>query len=152
MQRKDLTRLDVHLFYTLVCTFNNKFGVDATTALFPLLFKLESDVKESGMTWIESVVLSVLFSMGQFYYIPSLQDYIKSVQELNQCKQDSVAQDAKNSPLSSIEQPVIKEWMDKSKVIGFLSKDGHLRDENDPHGLDLESKLFAEWGSELLCK
>lgn len=104
------------------------------------------------MTWIESVVLSVLFSMGQFYYIPSLQDYIKSVQELNQCKQDSVAQDAKNSPLSSIEQPVIKEWMDKSKVIGFLSKDGHLRDENDPHGLDLESKLFAEWGSELLCK
>ncbi|KAI8883558.1 hypothetical protein K501DRAFT_323404 [Backusella circina FSU 941] len=159
IQRKDLTRLDLQLFYTIVSIFNNKFGVDATTALFPLLFKMESDLKEnkSGMSCIESVILSILFNMGQFYYIQPLQDYIKSLQELNQCKQENaISQNdvvSKNSPLlSSLEQPVIKEWVDKSEVVGFLSKDGYLRDQKDPHGLDLESKLFAEWGSELLLK
>ncbi|KAL0086306.1 hypothetical protein J3Q64DRAFT_1639106, partial [Phycomyces blakesleeanus] len=40
-------------------------------------------------------------------------------------------------------------FVDRHLIVEIFSKDSPLRDEEDTHGLDLESKLYAEWGSEV---
>ncbi|KAL0080156.1 hypothetical protein J3Q64DRAFT_1642542, partial [Phycomyces blakesleeanus] len=44
----------------------------------------------------------------------------------------------------------VSHFIDRPKVVELISTDGRLRDKEDTHGLDLEKKLHAVWGSEAL--
>jgi hypothetical protein len=45
----------------------------------------------------------------------------------------------------------VKYWIDRNEVVEQISKNGTMmRDQNDTHGLELEAKLYTEWGSESL--
>ncbi|KAH8551111.1 hypothetical protein BGW37DRAFT_426572, partial [Umbelopsis sp. PMI_123] len=46
----------------------------------------------------------------------------------------------------------VNHWLDRHSVVANLMEDHSLREPNDSHGLDLESKLYAEWNTINLCK
>lgn len=145
-----------------------KFGIDATVMIVPLVFSIQQLIKEGKISLttrqyaIESALISLFDAMGQFYHIESLSNYMKELQS-ERPKDDILLTESIN--VSCIKEPelftinvedtkekVNRVWIDRSKVVEIMSKEGSLRDEQDTHGLELEAKLFAEWGSDAFRK
>ncbi|KAI9254466.1 hypothetical protein BDA99DRAFT_518480 [Phascolomyces articulosus] len=156
---------DVGAMYTLLCALTRRFGADGSIRTVPLVFKLQSLVKQSTIKQtsrqraIAAVTVEWFGMVAHMHQISPLQDYLKGL------KDDRVAH-KEYSPIFLPEiaptvdhinqfedlEPenttVVDKFIDRHVVVEILSKDGPLRDEEDTHGLDLESKLYVEWGSE----
>jgi hypothetical protein len=162
----DFNITDLRFFYSFLCNLTRKFGIDATVMIVPLVFKIQQMIQENNITLssrqfaIESSVMNLFIMMGQFYHIESLTDYMKELKEKRGTRQEDTlltesinVKDINEPELFPVEEEAIPAvWIDRSQVVEIMSKDGHLRDEQDTHGLELEAKLFAEWGSEAFRK
>ncbi|KAG2220598.1 hypothetical protein INT45_002620 [Circinella minor] len=156
---------DVGAMYTLLCALTRRFGADGSIRTVPLVFKLQSLVKQSAIKQtsrqraIAATTVEWFGMVAHMHQISPLQDYLKGL------KDDRVAH-KEYSPIflpeiaptvdhiNNFEElepentTVVDKFIDRHVVVEILSKDGPLRDEEDTHGLDLESKLYVEWGSE----
>jgi hypothetical protein len=168
----DFNLTDLRFFYAFMCILNRKFGIDATTMIVPLVFKVQHLIQQDDITLhtrqyaIESALISWFIMTAEFYHIEPLLKYIQTIKTSQGTLADDITwtESIDNSVLHA-EQPELftihKEdsetkancvWIDRSIVVELMSKEGNLRDETDTHGLELEAKLFAEWGSEAFCK
>lgn len=165
----DFNITDLRFFYTFLCLLNRKFGVDATVFIMPLIFKIQQCIQENKITLqtrqyaIESALISWFGMVAGFYGIQPLSDYINTIKSKRGTHPDdfllteSIDNTVKEPELFSIsvDDAATKAntaWIDRSTIVELMSKEGNLRDETDTHGLDLEAKLFAEWGSDAFCK
>ncbi|CEP09424.1 hypothetical protein [Parasitella parasitica] len=160
----DFNITDLRFFYAFLCLLNRKFGVDATILIVPLVFKIQQCIQEDKITLqtrqyaIESALISWFAMMAEFYNIQPLLDYINTIKAKRGTRSEdlllteSIDNTTKEPELFSIcvEDSVIEAstpWIHRSTIVELMSKEGNLRDQTDTHGLDLEAKLFAEWGS-----
>ncbi|ORX50155.1 hypothetical protein DM01DRAFT_1384885 [Hesseltinella vesiculosa] len=157
---------DVQVLYDLLCAVTRRFGPDGTIKSIPLVFQLQLLVKEGNVTQtvrqraLAAVTVEYLGMVGQFYQTSRLVHYIDQVRSdrVQNLEYSSlfldIHQGNPRSPAWTFDhieagnsQPV-DVFLDRHVVVEILSKDAPFRDEEDVHGLDLESKLYAEWGSE----
>lgn len=165
----DFNVSDLRFVYSFLYLLTRKFGIDATVMIVPLAFSIQQLIKEGKITLtarqyaIESALISLFDAMGQFYHIESLSNYMKELQserpkDINLLLTESINVSCIEEPelfsihVEDTNEKVNRVWMDRSKVVEIMSKEGSLRDEQDTHGLELEAKLFAEWGSDAFCK
>ncbi|ORZ22475.1 hypothetical protein BCR42DRAFT_406264 [Absidia repens] len=156
---------DVQALYHLLCALTRRFGADGTIKTMPLVFQLQTLVKQgnvgqtSRQRALAAVVVEYLDMVGQFYHVDRLVHYVNQVRsERLQNKEYSTVEFAstttKKGSVSSFDHlepentTPVDAFLDRHVVVEILSKDAPLRDEDDTHGLDLESKLYVEWGSE----
>ncbi|KAI8885042.1 hypothetical protein K501DRAFT_271108 [Backusella circina FSU 941] len=168
-QIPDFNKTDLQLFYSLLSLFTRKIGVDAIVASVPFVFKLQNTIKNNNddsfekQQGIESIILSWFNIVAQIYSIQSLQVYINQLQADNHLPQQTesinLSSSANNSHLLTKPDEFgnnstpVKYWIDRNEVVEQMSKNGTmLRDQNDTHGLELEAKLYTEWGSDSLVK
>lgn len=166
----DFNLTDLKLLYSFLCALNRKFGIDATSILVPWAFKVQQLLEEDKIELnirrycIESALIAWFAMTAQFYHIDPLLDYIKSLKEQRgQSPDDPLFTEAVDERFFTNTKPelfsvhvedtkVNKVWIDRGRVVELMSNYGHLRDESDPHGLNLEARLFVEWGSEAYSK
>jgi hypothetical protein len=168
----DFNMTDLQFLYAFLCLLNRKFGIDATVMIVPLVFKIQHLIQEDNITLytrqyaIESALVSWFIMTAEFYHIEPLLQYINTIKESRgSLPDDAIWTESIDDSVFDTEQlelfPIPKEdseikanhvWIDRSTVVELISKEGNLRDETDTHGLELEAKLFAEWGSEAFCR
>lgn len=164
----DFNITDLRYFYSFNCTLTRKFGIDATVMIVPLVFKIQQLLKDEKITptcrqyAIQSCIVSLFLMMADYYQLPSLTQYMDHIKESRGFKSDDIMlSETVNLPeqpelftihVDDPEEKSNRVWIDRSVVVESMSKEGNLRDEQDTHGLDLEAKLFAEWGSDAFRK
>ena len=163
----DFNLTDLRFIYAYLCILTRKFGIDATVMIVPLIFKIQQLIKENKITLtsrqyaVESALISLFEVMASFYHIPSLAEYIDGLKKdrVNDVfltetldTTNMVEPELFTISVHDAEEKINHTWIDRSTVVEIMSKDGRLCDEKDTHGLELEAKLFAEWGSEAFCK
>lgn len=165
----DLNVQDIQALYGLLSSVTRRFGADGTIKSMPLVFQLQSLVKQGdiGQTArqraLSAVVIEYLDMVGQFYHVDRLVHYVNQVrtERISSKEYSSVAITTPASTKDGIRSFDTLEpentnpvdiFVDRHIVVEILSKDAPLRDEEDTHGLDLESKLYVEWGSEAFGK
>ncbi|KAI8065585.1 hypothetical protein BC940DRAFT_303764 [Gongronella butleri] len=163
---EDFNVQDVLVLYDLLCGLTRRFGADGTIKSIPLVFQLQHLVKQGDITQtsrqraLAAATVEYLAMVGAFYEVDRLSHYV------DQLRSERVANKEYSSLFLDIQQGRARsrEWafdhvepgnsqpvdvfLDRHAVVEILSKDAPLRDEEDVHGLDLEGKLYAEWGSE----
>ncbi|CAO3655219.1 unnamed protein product [Mucor hiemalis] len=160
----DFNVSDLRFVYSFLYLLTRKFGIDATVMIVPLAFSIQQLIKEGKITLtarqyaIESALISLFDAMGQFYHIDSLSNYMNEIQSTRQkdtiLLTESINVSCMKEPelftihVDDTEGKVNRVWIERSRVVEIMSKEGSLRDEQDTHGLELEAKLFAEWGSD----
>lgn len=161
IQLPNLDVYDVDAIYKVLSALTHKFGADETIKALPLIFKIQSLVKQAVIKHtarqraVAAIVVEWVAMVSKFYRIDSLIRYAETL------KNDRIALNEyspvflnNNHAIREFEElepnnttPVDK-FADRKLVVEMLSKDGPLRDEEDTEGTDLESKLMVEWGSD----
>ncbi|ORY95514.1 hypothetical protein BCR43DRAFT_493111 [Syncephalastrum racemosum] len=156
---------DVGSIYTLLCGLTRRFGADGTIRTMPLVFKIQALVKQgtikqtSRQRAVAAATLQWFGMVAAMHQITRLSEYARKLKEERiQNKEyspmfvpelaDSIAHIREFENLEPENTTPVDKFIDRHIVVEIISKDGPLRDEEDTHGLDLESKLYAEWGSE----
>ncbi|KAI9315520.1 hypothetical protein BX666DRAFT_1878752 [Dichotomocladium elegans] len=156
---------DVGAMYTLLCTLTRRFGVDGTIRTMPVVFRLQSLVKQgvikqtSRQRAVAAATVEWFGMIAHMHAIEPLVVYLKGLKDARiKNKEYSPIFIPSSAPgvvdvvdfddLEPQNTTPIDKFIDRHMVVEIISKDGSLRDEDDTHGLDLESKLYAEWGSE----
>ncbi|KAI8145128.1 hypothetical protein BJV82DRAFT_605036 [Fennellomyces sp. T-0311] len=155
VQRSDFDAGDAHALYIILCALTRRFGVDGTVKTVPLIFKLQDIVQQGvvkGVTRqyaLASVTVAWFTMIGRYYHVDNLTELTEHIEQererSNQWYEVSAAPDHRQFVEHSHPTP-INVFLDRHVIVELLSKP--LRDESDTHGLELESKLYAEWGSE----
>ncbi|KAI8143040.1 hypothetical protein BJV82DRAFT_613248 [Fennellomyces sp. T-0311] len=160
---------DVGAMYTLLCALTRRFGADGTIRTIPLVFKLQSLVKQSVIKQtsrqraMAATTIEWFGMVAKMHDIGPLADYLKGLKEDRVAHKEyspiflpeiapTVAHITQFEELEPENTTVVDKFLDRHVVVEIISKDGPLRDEEDTHGLDLESKLYVEWGSEAFGK
>jgi hypothetical protein len=156
---------DLRLVYAFLCLLTRQFGIDATTILIPLMFKIQQALQEEKVHGyerrhcIETALINWLSMTADFYTIDKLTEYLTSLKEQRKDEpifteyiNESYSEELEMFKVDDEEDKVDKVWVDRGTVVDLMSNNGNLRDESDPHGLNLEAKLFADWGSEAYRK
>ncbi|CAO3616173.1 unnamed protein product [Cunninghamella blakesleeana] len=161
----DFNVQDVQALNGLLGSLTKRFGADGTIKSIPLIFQLQHLVKQGDITHtarqraLAAVTVEYLDVVGQFYHVDRLTRYVNQVRsERLQNKEyspifvPSLADHYNDVWAFDQVEPEntrpVDAFLDRHVVVETLSKDAPLRDEDDTHGLDLESKLYVEWGSE----
>ncbi|KAF7726779.1 plasma membrane localization protein [Apophysomyces ossiformis] len=164
-QLPDCTVDDVNALFSLLSSLTRRFGVDGTIKAVPLIFKLQSFVKEgviqepAAQRAIAAVTVEWVWMVGKMYNIERLRQYASRIREerlknreYSVIFQPEVMETTQNvhklEDLEPDNKTLVETLLDRHVIVELMSKDGPFRDEEDTHGLDLESKLYAEWGSE----
>ncbi|KAG2214014.1 hypothetical protein INT47_001285 [Mucor saturninus] len=174
----DFNITDLRFFYSFLCQLTRKFGMAATVMIVPLIFKVQQSIRDGhvGMDErayaLESCLISSFLMMSQYYGLPALAEYMQEVKEKRGLRTDDVMLTESLNETMQYEPEVFRRrtgnqdnldedwrrnrssavWIDRSQVVEIMSKEGKLRGKGDPHGLELEAKLFAEWGSDAFLK
>ncbi|KAI8637358.1 hypothetical protein BD408DRAFT_57900 [Parasitella parasitica] len=165
----DFNITDLRFFYAYLCLLNRKFGIDATTLIVPLIFKIQQCIQDDEITLqtrqyaIESALISWFAMVADFYKIQPLLDYVNTIKAKRGTHSDDLlltesVDNTINEPelfSISVDDSVTKAntaWIHRSTIVELISKEGNLRDETDTYGLDLEAKLFAKWGSDAFLR
>ncbi|KAI8993550.1 hypothetical protein BDB01DRAFT_776675 [Pilobolus umbonatus] len=168
IQRPDFGMMDLLYFYSFLCLLVRKFNVDATIVLVPFMFKIQQLLQNNSITVksrqlaLFTVVIQWFMFIADVYHIQSLSAY------MDQFMKDLVKRyphishlDLQERVLSSVDyQPFMDNsetkplniWLERGEIVEAISKEGGMRDPEDIHGLELESKLFSEWGPKLIIK
>lgn len=169
VQLPDCNVFDVGALYTLLCSLTRRFGGDGTVRTVPLVFKLQNLVKEgkikqtSRQRAVAAAILEWFGMVAKVHFIERLTTYLKQVKDERVAHKeyspiflpgvaDTVAHIREFDELEPENTTPVDKFLDRHVIVEILSKDGQLRDEEDTHGLDLESKLYVEWGSEAFGK
>ena len=105
---------------------------------------------------LAAVTVAWFTMVGKFYGVDSLIEYTEHIQRerqrSNQWYEVTVPPPDHNRQFMEHNghPTVITSFLDRHIVVEALSP--KLRDQQDTHGLQVESKLYAEWGSEAFCK
>ncbi|KAI8333974.1 hypothetical protein BC941DRAFT_515970 [Chlamydoabsidia padenii] len=158
---------DVQVLYYLLCALTRCFGVDGTTKMMPLVFQLQKLVEQKDIVStakqraLATAIVEYFDMVGQFYHVDRLVHYVNQVrtERLQNKEYSTVTFDAKTPSSDSYSFDDLEPennnpatiFLNRRVVVEILSKDSHLRDEEDTYGLDLENKLSMEWGSEALA-
>lgn len=161
----DFNITDLRYLYSFLCNLTRKFGIDATVMIVPLVFRIQHLIQEGQIKMatqqyaVESSLISLFIMMAEYYHIPSLAHYMNDIKQKRGLRHDDLMLTESMDNGGSVElfammdgEQETRAWIDRSQVVEIMSKEGRLRDEQDTHGLDLEAKLFAEWGSDAFCK
>ncbi|CAO3619518.1 unnamed protein product [Cunninghamella echinulata] len=157
---------DVLALNALLSSLTKRFAADGTIKAIPLIFQIQHLVKQGDITHtarqraLAAVTVEYLDGVGKYYHVDRLIHYVDQVRserlknkEYSPLFVPSLADNYKDN-VWSFEQVEpensrpVDAFLDRHVVVEILSKDAPLRDEEDTHGLDLESKLYVEWGSE----
>lgn len=160
---------DMGAIYTLLCTLTRRFGVDGTIRNVPLVFKIQSLVKEGAIKQtsrqraLAAATVEWFGMVANMHQVSRLADYLKQLKDERIAHKEysplfipeiaeTVAHIREFDELEPENTTPVDRYIDRHVVVEILSNDGNLRDEEDTHGLDLESKLYVEWGSEAFGK
>ncbi|KAI7895709.1 uncharacterized protein EV154DRAFT_412753, partial [Mucor mucedo] len=126
-------------------------------SLYGVLQTVNGDVGMDERAYaLESCLISSFLMMSQYYGLPALAEYMQEVKEKRGLRIDDVMLTESLNETMQYEPEVRNSssavWIDRSQVVEIMSKEGKLRGKGDPHGLELEAKLFAEWGSDAFLK
>ncbi|CEG74206.1 hypothetical protein RMATCC62417_09451 [Rhizopus microsporus] len=156
IQLPNLNLTDIRFFFAFSCILHPMFGMQATIMLVSLLFKVQEWVQEQDLQkqWvIQSLILAWLGKAAEFHQLESLVEYLGQFEQLTlDLTEKPLMEIELTKPLPSIEETKPPMWIDRSRIAEIISSESRLREEQDTHGLELEAKLFAEWGSETLMK
>lgn len=165
IQLDNLDVHDVNAIYTILSALTHKFGADETIKAVPLVFKIQSLVKQAVIKHtarqraVAAIVVEWLAMVGEFYRIDSLIQYAEALKNdrigLNEYSPvflDSNHGIRQFEELEPDNTTPVDKFADRKLVVEMLSKDGPLRDEDDTEGTDLENKLMVEWGSDAYGK
>lgn len=161
VQRPDLNADDVQSIYALLCSMTRRFTVDATVKAVPLVFKLQDLVKSGSVRGaprqraVAAATVQWIHMIGEYYAVPRLTEYAEKLEKDRRENGDWTSIEFTDALVSELNvdleddhgQPV-RDYIDRSLLVEALSEDAKLRDKDDTHGLDLEKKLYVEWGSE----
>ena len=159
VQHPDFDAIDTHALYDILCALTRRFGVDATVKTVPLVFKLQSMVQQGVIKGhgrqvaLASVTVAWFTMIGQYYHVDELTEYTERIEQERARSSQWCEVAIKPNHRNFVEHEnstAITPFMDRHDIVEFLTKP--LRDESDTHGLELESKLYAEWGSEAFSK
>ncbi|CAO3673382.1 unnamed protein product [Rhizopus stolonifer] len=149
----NLNMTDVRFFYSFLCILNQTFGIQATVLVISLVFKVQQSIqnKELSRQWVvESMLIAWLRKTAELYGLKTLEEYADEI-EIPSWSLD-LEESATIEDLPTVDETKSPVWMDRSRVVEIMSSDERLRDEHDTHGLELEARLFAEWGTEASMK
>ncbi|KAM3583073.1 plasma membrane localization protein, variant 2 [Umbelopsis sp. WA50703] len=168
VQVPNLTPLDVISMYEVMQALSASFGANATIRGLSLIFKLQNLAQEDFAQDIprqrplSQVTVMWIDEICKLHNIEGLPNYSQKVKEAK-------IQDREWSPKldeqafrngSELPQSLIGliddeklalnavvHWLDRHSIVSDMMKDNGLRSAGDTHGLELESKLYAEWNS-----
>lgn len=148
---------DILAINKLLAALTRRFGADATIRAVPLIFEIQSLVKQtvikttSRQRAVAALVVEWLLTVAEFYSIDSLYEYMQTLKtERIDNGEYSVIfwQDTKADTIDELEpenKNIVDKFIDRKQIVDLLSKDGPLRDEEDTDGTELEAKLNADW-------
>ncbi|ORE09142.1 hypothetical protein BCV72DRAFT_254967 [Rhizopus microsporus var. microsporus] len=148
---------DILAINKLLAALTRRFGADATIRAVPLVFEIQSLVKQtvikttSRQRAVAALVVEWLLMVAEFYSIDSLYEYMQTLKtERIDSGEYSVIflQDTSVDTIDELESEnknIVDKFIDRKQVVDLLSKDGPLRDEEDTDGTELEAKLNADW-------
>ncbi|KAI9010868.1 hypothetical protein CLU79DRAFT_772371 [Phycomyces nitens] len=162
----DCTVQDIKALFNLLCGLTRRFGPDGTIKAVPLIFKIQSLVQSGVINGpacqraTAALVVEWFGEIADFYGIHRLKEYTEKIKrdrilarEYSSVFLPEAAERLKGiSSFDDVERgnsKIVECFVDRHMIVDIFSKDSPLRDEEDTHGLDLESKLYAEWGSEV---
>jgi hypothetical protein len=149
------------------------FGAVATIRGVPLIFKLQSMAQEDFIHDIPrqrpvaQVTVMWLDEICKLHNIQDLPAYSQRVKEAkiedgewSQKLDEQAVSGKKEVPtaLTALNDEekfalnAVTHWLDRHTVVADMMKDKALRGSDDSHGLELESKLYAEWNTINICK
>jgi hypothetical protein len=148
---------DILAINKLLAALTRRFGADATIRAVPLIFEIQSLVKQTVIKTttrqraVAALVVEWLLTVAEFYSIDSLYEYMQTLKtERIDNGEYSVIflQDTKADTIDELEpenKNIVDKFIDRKQIVDLLSKDGPLRDEEDTDGTELEAKLNADW-------
>ncbi|KAI9288404.1 hypothetical protein BC943DRAFT_316450 [Umbelopsis sp. AD052] len=168
IQVPNLTPRDIVCTLQVMRALSANFGANATIRGLPLIFKLQGlaqddfihdiprqrPVAQVTVMWVEEI--------SKLHSIDNLPEYSQKVKEAKirdgewSHKLDEQAVSGKKevpTTLAALNDEekfalnAVNHWLDRHSVVADLMKSPTLRGSNDSHGLDLESKLYAEWNT-----
>ncbi|KAG0177976.1 plasma membrane localization protein [Apophysomyces sp. BC1021] len=161
----NLNVADIIAVHSLLCALVRRLGVDGIVKTTPLVFELQ-DLINRGEIKVTSCQRAIAAStVGWFrevavqQNIGSLLEYMDQItderKKLGECSTilfpstiDIPSHGLEFGQFESDNNTAVTKFINRHTVVEMMSNNGKLRDEDDTHGLDLESKLYAEWGSE----
>lgn len=168
VQKEDFQAGDSQALYLILCSLTRRFTVDAAIRTVPLIFKLQDMVKDGSIknvTIQRAVIASIVEWLGmiaEYFHIENLGEYITRIrQQLQEANawtstifsgQLPSTAEAKFSTDDANNPTPVTVYVDRHVVVEQLTNEGQLRDKHDTHGLELESKLYVEWGSQAFGK
>jgi hypothetical protein len=144
------------------------FGNNATIRGLPLIFKLQSLAQEDftqdipRQRPVAQVTVMWLNEISKLHNIQDLPDYSQKVKdakiqdrEWSQRLDEEVTAGESQLPttLAALNDDekfslnAVIHWLDRHIIVADMMKDTGLRGPDDKHGLELESKLYAEWNT-----
>ncbi|CDS14161.1 hypothetical protein LRAMOSA06331 [Lichtheimia ramosa] len=164
VQKQDFQASDAQALYLILCSLTRRFTVDAAVRTIPLVFKLQDMVKDGSIknvTIQRAVIASIvewLAMVAEYFHIKSLGEYISSIRQqlqdanawtsTNFSDQLTSANEASFSTNDTHNNTPVPVFVDRHVIVEQLTNESQLRDKHDTHGLELESKLYVEWGSQ----
>lgn len=168
VQKQDFQASDAQVLYLILCSLTRRFTVDAAVRTIPLVFKLQDMVKDGSIknvTIQRAVIASIvewLAMVAEYFHIKSLGKYITSIRQqlqdanawtsTNFSDQLTSANEASFSTNDTNNNTPVPVFVDRHVIVEQLTNESQLRDKHDTHGLELESKLYVEWGSQAFGK
>ncbi|KAF7723476.1 plasma membrane localization protein [Apophysomyces ossiformis] len=162
---EDLNVPDIIAVRAILCSLIQRLGVDGIVKTTSLVFELQDMVSRGDIKGVScqraivAMVVDWFWQVGVQHNIERLTDYMTHITEerkmLNECSTipfpssfDIPVQKSYFEKLEPVNDKAVTKFVDRHRVVEIVSNDGKFRDEEDTHGLDLESKLYAEWGSD----
>lgn len=173
VQVTNLTPRDVISMFEVMQALSANFGSNATIRGVSVVFKLQNLAQEDFAQDIprqrplSQVTVMWLEEISRLHNIEELPNYSQKVK-------DAKIQDREWSPKldqqaleNEVELPqnliglvddeklalnAVVHWLDRHSIVSAMMNDNGLRQAGDSHGLELESKLYAEWNGINLCK
>ncbi|GAB5593003.1 plasma membrane localization protein [Umbelopsis nana] len=168
IQVPNLTPRDIVSSFQILQTLSANFGANATIRGLPLIFKIQSLAQEDFIHDIprqrpvSQVTVMWLEEICKIHNIQQLPDYSQQIKEAKiddgewSHKLDEEAVAGKKEvpttlPALNDEEKdalnAVTHWLDRHVIVSELMKDNGLRGPDDSHGLELESRLYAEWNT-----
>lgn len=166
VQVTNLTPRDVISMFEVMQALSANFGSNATIRGVSVVFKLQNLAQEDFAQDIprqrplSQVTVMWLEEISRLHNIEELPNYSQKVK-------DAKIQDREWSPKldqqaleNEVELPqnliglvddeklalnAVVHWLDRHSIVSAMMNDNGLRQAGDSHGLELESKLYAEW-------
>ncbi|KAI9263714.1 hypothetical protein BY458DRAFT_548095 [Sporodiniella umbellata] len=142
----------------LLTAMTHRFGADETIRAVPLIFEIQSLVQNgtienpASQRALAALTVEWLLMIAEFYRVGSLTEYAQVLKNERISEKEYSAvflkEELEGYSLESLEPENsngVQKFVDREIVVEMLSKDGPLRDQDDPEGFELGNKLNTKW-------